>query len=215
MSRTTCNWRPTKIFPEYYAVSDTGRVKNLRSGRILKPTHDKYGYLYYVLCVKGERKTVKAHRLVAEAFIENCESKPTVDHINGIKTDNRASNLRWATNKEQTNNPITRRHLDAAHKKTNYREMGAKRDFGRKPVLIAWEDGRTQTFRSLKEAAIATGKNYTKLSEIINGKRAQDKRFTAIWASEIEESPIAVTKYHFGEENERLHDAGRCDEYEQ
>lgn len=169
------------MFPKHYMVSDKGDVKSLRTGKVLKPATDKYGYFYYVLCVDGVRKTMKAHRLVALAFIENIENKPTVDHINGIRTDNRVSNLRWATNKEQTNNPITVVRMAKAREKIDYKAMGEKINFGRKPVIVKWKDGRTETFPSLKAAAKATGKNYGHLSEILNGKRSQDKRFTASW----------------------------------
>ncbi len=44
------------------------------------------------------------HRLVAETFIENIENKPTVDHINRERSDNRVENLRWATQSEQEQN---------------------------------------------------------------------------------------------------------------
>lgn len=57
---------------------------------------------YYLVSIKG--KSYLVHRLVAETFIPNPENKPTVDHINRIRTDNRVQNLRWATRKEQVEN---------------------------------------------------------------------------------------------------------------
>lgn len=100
-------WRPAYIFPEQYLVSNTGEVYSIKTKRLLKAHVGKVGYGYYVFCVAGERHTVKAHRLVAMAFIPNSEHKDQVDHINGIKTDNRVENLRWTTIKENRLNPNT------------------------------------------------------------------------------------------------------------
>ena len=55
----------------------------------------KNGYLYVVLCKEGKMKTCYVHRLVGNAFLENPNNYPTVNHINEIKTDNRVSNLCW------------------------------------------------------------------------------------------------------------------------
>ena len=96
-----------------YQISDNGRIKSQRriikmpngghrvhEERILKPYHDKDGYLVIQLCVDGKVKYFLIHRLVAMAFIPNPNNLPQVNHIDGNKENVCASNLEWCTCRE-------------------------------------------------------------------------------------------------------------------
>lgn len=96
---------------DHKAIRKNGRIDN-RKGRILKPALDKYGYHRVTFSYNGKRKSYSVHRLVATAFIPNPENKPTVNHKNGIKTDNSIENLEWATQSEQKRHSINNHLCD-------------------------------------------------------------------------------------------------------
>jgi hypothetical protein len=90
-------WRPVPGYEHGYEVSDQGNVRSLyRGGRLLKPATNR-GYKQVVLYAPDGMTTKghTVHRLVAAAFIPNPQELPWVNHINGRKDDNRASNLEW------------------------------------------------------------------------------------------------------------------------
>lgn len=101
-------WRDIKGYEGKYQVSNLGRVKSLNYhradiSRILAVRKDKGGYLYLNLYKNNKRKTYKVHRLVAEAFIDNPNNYPQVNHKDEIRSNNIASNLEWCDSKYNNN----------------------------------------------------------------------------------------------------------------
>ncbi len=102
-------WRDIKGYEGLYQVSSEGEVKSLpkqhrygsKTERILIGRADKDGYLRVSLSKDNKVLDKRIHRLVAESFITNTENKPTVNHKNGIVSDNNVYNLEWATHSEQ------------------------------------------------------------------------------------------------------------------
>ena len=107
-------WKKIEVNSNY-EVSNLGRIKAIerkywnhknKSFSIKKEvikkisTNNTKGYCRVILSKDGKNKTYAVHRLVAQAFIENKLNKSQVNHINGIKTDNRVENLEWVTASE-------------------------------------------------------------------------------------------------------------------
>ena len=167
-------WRDVKGYEGLYQVSSDGRVKSLerkfidKIGReryvkecILKSAIDRYGYPLVSLYAGGKQKMHTVHRLVCEAFHENPDNKPQVNHINEIKTDNRASNLGWATARENSNFG------------TRNERIGKKSAITKsKPIAQYTLNGKLlKVWPSLKEAKRETGFSQGNISLAANGKR--------------------------------------------
>lgn len=85
---------------EHYSVSTLGRVRNKRTGKILKPYLNNKGYQRVQLNNSGNKKTMFVHRLVLLSFNKQAENNNQVNHKDGIKTNNYINNLEWSTQQE-------------------------------------------------------------------------------------------------------------------
>lgn len=150
-------WKQIDGYPNY-EVSDQGRVRNIKTGNILKPAFIGSGkhYLGVSLCQNGQKKTCRLHRLVAEAFISNPMGLPQINHRNENTTDNRASNLEWCDAKYNANYGTRNERIALSQSK---------------PVEQYDLDGNyIRTWISANEASKQTGIGQGNISNCCNGK---------------------------------------------
>jgi hypothetical protein len=164
-------WRKIKESNGIYSVSNRGRVK--RGKRIIGGSLDSKGYIGYALYITVQRRTMrKGHRLVAEAFIKNPKNLPQINHKNGIKTDNKVSNLEWVTNKENIAHALKNGLIDTRGEKSGknkYKESIIRLAHETKGTLSHPEFAKLYGLRASYVCAVRLGRRWHWLWEEYNG----------------------------------------------
>ena len=161
-------WKDIEGYEGKYMVSNLGRVKSLnyrRTGKekIMKGYDNGYGYLRVLLHKDGKVKNCRIHRLVAQAFLENPQNLPEVNHKDEDKTNNRVDNLEWCS--RQYNNTYNGRAKKSAEKQRNDPNKS-------KPIVgIDKVSGLILEFPSAREAERMTGINNSSITKCCKGKR--------------------------------------------
>jgi hypothetical protein len=164
-------WKPIVNFEGLYIVSNIGDVVSLGNNkfnkkRVLTKFKDQYGYLLVSIYKEKITYRKRVHRLVAESFIENPQKKPTVNHKNGIKDDNRLENLEWATKKEQTIHSYT-----ILHRLNGMLGKRGKLHWRSKVIIQATLDGKElNRFESSYDVERKTGFNAASVRDVCRGK---------------------------------------------
>jgi hypothetical protein len=167
------NWKDINGYEGYYQISNFGKIKSLprvlknriKKETILKPSINNHGYVACGLTINKKYKRFLIHRLVAEAFIENTQDKPFINHINGIKDDNRIENLEWVTHSENVKHAY-----DIGIKKSK----NGKNHYAAK-IVLNLENGIF--YDTLKEAAFYNNINYATLKSALFFKTKYNKKF--------------------------------------
>ncbi len=180
MTSSTELWMDVAGYEGAYQVSNLGRVRSqarLTTGtkrstyqipeRVLRPWNHNAGYLCVTLCGGAKKTKYLVHRLVASAFLPNPERLPTVNHIDGNKTNNRVENLEWCN--------------DEYNSWHNAYELKHETTIRKRPV-VCLNDGKT--YPSAAEAARRTGCSNQNIIKVCQGERTQTHGLRWAYAKE-------------------------------
>lgn len=145
-------WRAVPGFGDKYEVSSSGQLRRADTLALRSPTRSGDGYLKVDLWHQNSRRQVLLHRLVAEAFVPRPEGADEVNHLDGNKHNNAASNLEWTDRRGNVD------HFQYQLGKTV------------RPVLALSQDGSEQYYPSI-EAAGRDGFNAKLISHVLNGHK--------------------------------------------
>lgn len=153
-------WRVLEGTEGQYEISSCGRIWSNITNRILRTYINSAGYVMATFPINGVKKRRMVHRLVAEAFIQNVENKPMINHIDADRTNNNVENLEWCTNREN----VMHGFKIGTIKRHPHHE---------KPVMRS--DGKR--YRSMSEAARDLGVPYSYIRDVCNGTQKSTRGY--------------------------------------
>lgn len=163
-------WKAVKGYEGLYEVSNSGKVRTLPhttngitvpSTELKTSMHKSHRYIRLRLYKNGESKDYMLHRLVAQAFVPNPCNKPQINHIDGDRANNSASNLEWCTQAENN------RHAIDMGLQNPWIMIQARK---KKILQISMSGEVVKEWESMTEAAKALGLQVSNISHCCKGR---------------------------------------------
>lgn len=177
-------WKDVEGYEGLYQVSNMGRIKGLPriicdgkniKERIFSIKNSKGDYLRFNLINGRLRKTIYVHRIVAEHFLDRMDGKDCINHINGIKSDNRVDNLEWCSYSENN-----KHSFDKLGRKPSFLgKFGVNHSCSKSINQYDLYGNFISTYNSIQEAQKITGVLNQHISKVCKGKLKQTGGF--IW----------------------------------
>lgn len=173
-------WKTVENTNGKIEVNELGEIRSLLRGapRVLKTQVSRKGYHKVRLTIERRKFSLTVHREVAKAFIPNPLNLPQVNHKDGDKSNNRADNLEWCTNKENARHALDHGLWDSV-------VAGAKRENERRktPIVAYKKNGEPSRilFKSVSDAERAFDSRH--ICDVLKGKRAHVKGWTFEYAT--------------------------------
>lgn len=172
-------WKPVIGYEASYRVSNLGKVKSIDrtinvngiyrfvKGRVLKTQLSKTGYEKVVLHSKNKAETLLVHRLVALAFIPNHNQSFEIDHIDGVKTNNKLENLEWVSRSVNIKRAFNNGLKGVGANQRNFiKELG--KSSNKELVQLSIDGNYIKTWHSLTEASKSLNINPSSISMVCN-----------------------------------------------
>ena len=174
-------WRDVVGYEGYYQVSNLGRIRSLDravrhayrgtqsiKGHILTPCRGNGPYYSVMLSKDGKAKSLRVHRLVATAFVPNPDRLNCVNHKDGDKLNNSASNLEWCTHRHNTQHAIDHKLLTYDNSGFSTWSEESRKHYSRvRKRAIIRSDGKR--YESTADAAKDLGVTYSAVMHVLRG----------------------------------------------
>lgn len=156
-------WKKIIETNNVYSVSNKGKIRNDKTGKILKQSYYHNGYLGVGIIINGKQKRYRVHRLVAEYFVENPLNLCQVNHKDECKTNNCSENLEWCTSKYNIN--------------YGKRTERMKEKLGNKVVQFEKDGTKIREYPSIIEASRIVGCDESGIRRACKGEYKQYKGY--------------------------------------